>query len=75
LVFFANLAGGLSLAGLMFYTHQWAFDGYGVGANALLIANAKVNLGFGSALARGILCNVLVCLAIWLCFRARTVTG
>ncbi len=75
LVYFANLAGGLSLAGLMFYTHQWAFDGYGVGANALLIANAKVNLGFGSALARGILCNVLVCLAIWLCFRARTVTG
>jgi len=45
-----------------------------VGANALLIANAKVNLRFGSALARGILCNALVCLAIWLCFSARTVT-
>ena len=75
LVYFANLLGGLSLAGLMFYTYQWAFNGYGVGANALLIANAKVNLGFGSALARGILCNALVCLAIWLCFSARTVTG
>jgi len=45
-----------------------------VGANALLIANTKVNLTFGSALARGILCNALVCLAIWLCFSARTVT-
>jgi len=75
LVYFANLAGGLGLAGLMFYTHQWAFNSYGVGVNALLIANAKVNLSFGSALARGILCNVLVCLAIWLCFRAHTVTG
>jgi len=75
LVYFANLLGGLSLAGLMFYTYQWAFNGYGVGANALLIANAKVNLSFGSALARGILCNALVCLAIWLCFSARTVTG
>ena len=74
LVYFANLIGSLSLVGLMFYTNQWAFNGYGVGANALLIANAKVNLTFGSALALGILCNALVCLAIWLCFSARTVT-
>jgi len=75
LVYFANLIGALSLAGLMFYTYQWTFNGYGVGANALLIADVKVNLSFGSALARGILCNALVCLAIWLCFSARTVTG
>ena len=74
LVYFANLAGALSLVGLMFFTHQWAFNGYGVGANALLIANAKVNLTFSEALTRGILCNALVCLAIWLCFSARTVT-
>jgi formate transporter len=75
LVYFANLLGALSLVGLMFYTYQWMFNDYGVGVNALLIANAKVNLSFGSALARGILCNVLVCLAVWLCFSARTVTG
>ena len=74
LVYFANLVGSLSLVGLMFYTNQWTLNDYGVGANALLIANAKVNLIFGSALARGILCNALVCLAIWLCFSARTVT-
>ena len=74
LVYFANLVGSLSLVGLMFYTNQWTLNDYGVGANALLIANAKVNLTFGSALARGILCNALVCLAIWLCFSARTVT-
>jgi formate/nitrite transporter len=74
-VYFANLAGALALVGLMFYARQWAFSDYGVGANALLIANAKVNLGFGEALARGILCNLLVCLAVWLCFSARTVTG
>jgi len=73
LVYSANFIGALSLAGLMFYTYQWTFNGYGVGANALLIANAKVDLSFGSALARGILCNALVCLAIWLCFSARTV--
>jgi len=75
LVYFANLVGALSLAGLMFYTYQWAFSDYGVGANALAVANAKVNLSFGSALVRGILCNFLVCLAVWLCFSARTSTG
>ena len=75
LVYFANLVGSLSLVGLMFYTNQWAIHGYGVGANALLIANAKVNLTFVEALTRGILCNALVCLAVWLAFSARTVTG
>lgn len=73
LVYFANLIGSLALVGLMFYTLQWGFHGYGVGANAVAIANAKVNLSFGEALTRGILCNALVCLAIWLCFSARTV--
>jgi len=73
LVYFANLIGSLALVGLMFYTLQWGFHSNGVGANAVLIANAKVNLSFGEALARGILCNALVCLAIWLCFSARTV--
>jgi formate transporter len=75
LVYFANLAGGLGLAALVFYTQQWTSSGYDVGASALLSANAKVNLGFGSALARGILCNFLVCLSIWLCSSARTTTG
>jgi formate/nitrite transporter len=74
LVYFANLAGALSLAVLVFYTNQWTMSSNGVGANALLIANTKVNLSFGTALVRGILCNALVCLAVWLCFSARTVT-
>ncbi|MBN2240234.1 MAG: formate/nitrite transporter family protein [Dehalococcoidales bacterium] len=73
LVYTSNLIGSLILVGLVFSTNQWTFNGYGVGVNALNIANAKVNLSFGDALARGILCNALVCLAVWLCFSARTV--
>ena len=46
---------------------------YLVGAKAVLIANAKVNLGFMEALVKGILCNALVCLAVWLCFSGRNV--
>ena len=74
LVYGGNLAGGLALAGLMYYTDQWALNKDLLGANAVGIANAKVNLTFGTALARGIMCNALVCLAIWLCFSARTLT-
>ena len=72
IVYFTNLIGSLLLVLVVFYSHFWELNGYAVGANALLIANAKVNLAFWPAFARGILCNALVCLAVWLCFGART---
>ncbi len=72
IVYFTNLVGALLLVLVVFYSQFWALDAYKVGANALLIANAKVNLAFWPAFARGILCNTLVCLAVWLCFGART---
>ncbi|MFL7794178.1 MAG: formate/nitrite transporter family protein, partial [Anaerolineae bacterium] len=40
---------------------------------ALNIANAKVNLSFTEGVIRGILCNILVCLAVWLCVSGRSV--
>ncbi len=46
---------------------------YHVGATALNIANGKVNIPFTEAIARGILCNVLVCLSVWLCMSGRSV--
>jgi formate/nitrite transporter len=73
LVYFANFIGALSLVALVYYSLQWGLNSNAVGANAIQIANAKVNLSFTAALTRGILCNALVCLAIWLCFSARTV--
>lgn len=72
-VYFGNLVGSLGTAMLMYFTRQWAFANYHVGATALNIANAKVNLSFTEGLARGILCNALVCLAVWLCLSGRSV--
>jgi formate/nitrite transporter len=72
IVYFTNLVGALLLVLVVFYSQFWALNAYKVGANALLIANAKVNLDFWPAFARGILCNTLVCLAVWLCLGART---
>lgn len=44
-------------------------------ATAAAIAHAKIELGVVEAFFRGVLCNVLVCLAVWLCFAARSVSG
>ncbi|MDA0231136.1 MAG: formate/nitrite transporter family protein, partial [Proteobacteria bacterium] len=75
IVFIGNLVGAIAAAALIFAAGQYGFGGGEVGAAALAVAKAKVELGFGQALALGILCNVLVCLAVWLCFSARTVAG
>jgi len=73
IVYLGNLVGSLGTVLLMYLTRQWAFADYAVGATALNIASGKVNLSFTEGLARGILCNVLVCLAVWLCMSGRSV--
>ncbi len=75
IVYFANFAGSLLLVLLMYWSGLWKTNGGLVGAKALSIANAKVNLTFLQAFARGILCNWLVCLAVWMATSARTVVG
>jgi formate transporter len=72
--FIGNLVGSLVVVFWIYQSHQWEFFNYMVGAKALLIANKKVNLSFEAAFARGVLCNSMVCLAVWLCFSARNVT-
>jgi formate/nitrite transporter len=69
----ANAAGALLLAGMIH--HSGVLDGGGVKATAVKIAEAKAQLGFGSAFLRGLLCNVLVCLAVWLSLAARSIEG
>ncbi len=74
IVYFGNFAGALLTAVLMLYSNQYMFNNGEVGRNILNIAKAKCELGFLEALILGILCNTLVCLAVWLCFSARTAT-
>ncbi len=74
IVYAGNFIGSVATAGLMFMTRQFTFGGGAIGLNILNIANSKTGLGFGQAIALGIMCNALVCLAIWLCFSARSAT-
>jgi formate transporter FocA len=72
IVFAGNAVGALATAGLVFVAGQHEFGGGAVGAAALAIARAKVELGFAQAVALGTLCNGLVCLAVWLSLSARS---
>ncbi len=73
-VYAGNLVGALGTA-LLVLGAGTAEVGQGlVGETAVRIARGKVGLGLLDAFARGILCNVLVCLAVWLCMGARSVT-
>jgi formate transporter FocA len=73
-VYIGNLVGAVATVLLVFISQQFTFGAGAVGAAALATAAAKTNLGFIQAIALGILCNSLVCLAVWLTFSARTTT-
>jgi len=75
LVFLGNLVGAEGAAVMVYLSGVLQFGDGAVAANAVQIATAKVALPFTEAFFRGVLCNVLVCLAVWLCFAARTVSG
>ncbi|HLC02519.1 MAG TPA: formate transporter FocA [Anaerolineales bacterium] len=72
LVYLGNFIGSIGTAVLVFLSRQYTFGGGAVGTTALGIAVAKVNLNFIQAFALGVLCNALVCLAIWMSFSARS---
>lgn len=74
IVYVGNFVGATATAYGVYLSHQWVNDGYKVGATALNVANNKVGLDFLSAFMLGVFCNALVCLAVWLCFGARSTT-
>jgi formate/nitrite transporter len=75
LVYIGNFFGSVGTAFLVYWSGTWALAENGVALNALNIAAAKCDLGWTEAFVRGILCNTLVCLAVWLCNSARSTTG
>ena len=73
IVYIGNFIGSLAAVLLMYYTNLWKMGSFGYAAKAVVIAAGKVNLTFAEGLTRGILCNALVCLAVWMCFGARQI--
>lgn len=74
LVYIGNVAGAIGTAALMFLSAQHEFDGGAVGNTALTIAATKAALPTVQLFFLAVLCNVLVCLAVWMSFSARSVS-
>jgi formate/nitrite transporter len=74
LVYVGNVVGALGTAALVFLSGQYAFGGGAVGETALVIAATKSSLPTVPLFFLAVLCNVLVCLAVWMSFGARSVT-
>jgi len=72
IVYLGNFVGSIGMALLMFLSRQYTFGGGSVGTVAVSIAVGKVELGFFQAIILGVLCNILVCLAVWMTFSARS---
>lgn len=75
IVYAGNLAGGLLVSALFVYGHTPSLFGGKLAAVVTATAAAKCAISFGDALMRGILCNLLVCLGVWLSFGATDVVG
>jgi formate/nitrite transporter len=74
-VYIANFIGSVLMAWLILNSGLWKGGNFATGVTALKIANAKVNLAWGEAFIRAILCNVLVCLAVWMALAATNIIG
>jgi formate transporter len=72
LVYIGNFVGAIATAFIVFLTRQYTFGNGAVGLTMLNIGETKTSLDFVQAIALGICCNALVCMAVWMCFSAHT---
>lgn len=74
-VYVGNLVGSLILSVLAVYGHTLSlFDGT-LAQNLVDVALKKCEISFGDAVIRGILCNILVCLAVWMTMTTKSAAG
>jgi formate/nitrite transporter len=69
----SNFAGAAGLAAIVFLSGHTEMNGGAIGRTYLQIAAAKSSLPFWTAFFRGVLCNVLVCMAVWMALAGRSV--
>ena len=74
IVYFGNLVGGLIMVTLIMLSSQYMNTNGQWGLTALNVAQHKIHHTFVEAVALGILCNLMVCLAAWMAFGGRTMT-
>jgi formate/nitrite transporter len=74
-VYVANFLGSVLLAWILFNSGLWKGGNFATGVQAIKIANAKVSLSWSESFFRGIACNWLVCLAVWMALASQSIIG
>jgi formate transporter len=74
IVYFGNLVGAVGLAVLVLLSHHLDMNGGRIGVSILTTAAAKIQPDAATLFFKGVLCNLLVCLAVWLAYAGRSVT-
>lgn len=75
IVYIGNFIGASILAALVVFGHSPSQMDNGLLDTIMTVAAGKVGLSFGDAFIRGIACNMLVCLAVWMSFSAKSFPG
>lgn len=73
LIIIANLIGALALAYIIYWSNHTVMNGGKIAETYVKVANAKASLGFSEAFLKGILCNILVCLSVWMAYAGQTI--
>ena len=74
IVYCGNFVGSIGLVILVFFSHHLDMNGGRIGLTILNTAVAKISPDVVTLFFKGILCNVLVCLGVWLAYAGRSVT-
>ena len=72
-VWCGNLVGALIMVFLLFFANYYSMNGGAVGSTMLTVAAGKIAPSWGTLVFKGIMCNILVCLAVWIGFAGRTI--
>jgi formate/nitrite transporter len=75
LVYSGNFVGALILDALIILSGRYAFGSNAVGEAMMKLAESKMHYGFVQAVVLGILCNLFVCLGVWLAMAAKSAEG
>jgi formate/nitrite transporter len=73
IVYLGNLVGALLLVAILFFANYWALNGEAVGNAMMTVATGKIAQPWHVLLLKGIMCNFLVCLAVWIGYASRTI--
>lgn len=74
-VYIGNFIGALIVAAIVIFGHQASLFDCGVAVSAMSTAVTKCSMSFSDALLKGIACNFLVCIAVWISFAAKDVVS